>query len=158
MKLFDQETAGPVDEAAQLWAETGIRTFRLLRRTIREDARTTLAPSQLRALAYLDENPGGCLSDLAEFLLVGPPTASKVVDELVGRRLVSRTVDAGDRRKVTLRLTARGGRALRTAARPGQERLAALLAGLPADELERVRSGLEALLPLLGSARVEADA
>jgi DNA-binding MarR family transcriptional regulator len=157
MKLFDRETKppDPPAAAAQLCAEAGIRIVRLMRRALAETPSATLTPSRIRALAFLEDNPSACLSDVADHLIVGAPTASKLVEDLVTRGLLGRTADPSDRRRVTLRVTAAGRKALRTAARPGQERLSAVLAQLSAEEVERVRSGMETLLPLLIAAGPE---
>jgi len=160
MKIFAEETIGPdapADAAAaQLCLETGVRIVRLVRRAVREAPPSALSLSRLRALAFIDEKPRACLSELAEHLIVGPPTASKVVDDLVARRLVRRAAQSADRRRVTLELTAAGRRTLRTAARPGRDQIAALLARLSPGELRRVRLGMETLLPLLVAARADA--
>jgi len=153
MKLFGYETDGAPDDPdriAQLCVETGIRLVRLARRAVRESPVTTLTPSRLRALAYLDDNPSACLSDLAEHLIVGSPTASKLVDDLVARRLIERSPDGVDRRRLMLRVTSAGRTALRTAARPAQDSLRTLVERLSGEERIRVRAGLETLLPLLG--------
>jgi DNA-binding MarR family transcriptional regulator len=159
MKMFDSEMdsgeSGPAAETARVCVETGVRLARLIRRAVREAPATTLSPSRLRALAFLDDNPRACLTDLAEHLIVGAPTASKLVDDLVERRLLSRSADTRDRRRLAMRVTPAGRRALRTAARPAQDRLTALLARLPARDIARVRAGLEARLPLLVAERAE---
>jgi len=132
-----------------------VRIVRLIRRAIREAPPSTLTLPGLRALAFLDENPEACLSDLAEHLIVGPPTASKLVDDLVGRGLLKRSPRPSDRRRLALAITAAGRRMLKTAARPARDRMSRLLARLPARDLARVRAGLETLLPALVAAGAE---
>lgn len=152
MKLFAEETNEELPEperTAQLCVESGIRIMRLIRRAIREAPPTTLTLPGLRALAFLDENPEACLSDLADHLIVGPPTASKLVDDLVERALLKRSARLSDRRRLALAITPAGRRMLKTAARPARDRMGRLLARLPARDLARVRKGLEALLPAL---------
>jgi DNA-binding MarR family transcriptional regulator len=159
MKTFgdemDRDDSDPATGAARVCVETGVRLARLIRRAVREAPGSALSPSRLRALAFLDDNPHACLTDLAEHLIVGAPTASKLVDDLVARRFLSRASDVRDRRRLAMRMTAAGRRALRTAARPAQDRLAELLGKLPKREIARVRAGMEALLPLLVAERAE---
>lgn len=158
MKLFDDENDAEADgiaATAQLCVETGIRLVRLVRRAFRESPETTLTPARVRALAYLDDKPSACLSELAEHLIVGPPTASKLVDDLVMRGLLRRSSDAVDRRRLALRVTAAGRRELATAARPARDRLAQLLELLSEEERLRVHEGLQTLLPLLETAGSE---
>lgn len=156
MKLFtdaiNAEDTDDVGRTAMLCVEAGIRIVRLARRALREAPASTLSHSRLRALAFLDDHPAACLSDLAEHLIVGSPTASKLVDDLVRRRLLRRSPDVSDRRRLTLRVTPSGRRALLTAARPGQDRLKMLLERLSETDRGRVEEGLRTLLPLLESA------
>lgn len=155
MKLFTDEmnSAGAdPDRTALLCVETGIRLVRLARRAVREAPDATLSPSRLRALGFLDDNPAACLADLAEHLIVGSPTASKLVDDLVERGLLRRSADASDRRRLELRVTRAGRRAMGTAARPAQDRLRSLLERLSGEDLVKVHEGLLTLLPLLVSA------
>jgi DNA-binding MarR family transcriptional regulator len=159
MKQFHDARDGaglpPKDEAhdtARLAIETGARVMRLARRALRRRPSEMLSLSQLRALAYLRDSPGACLGEVADQLLVGAPTASKVVDELVERGLVRREVDPADRRRVLLGTTDAGRELLATVARPAQDELAALVAALPERERRRVREGLGVLRDLLARA------
>lgn len=153
MKQFLGETdTTDADRTASLCVETGIRLVRIARRAVREAPDATLTPPKIRTLAFLDESPAACLSDVAEHLIVGPPTASKLVDDLVERGLLRRSADSADRRKLVLRITPAGRRALSTAARPAQERFRQILERLTAEDLARVHVGLATLLPVLLSA------
>lgn len=136
-------------EAAQLAIETGVRLTRFVRRTIRSSPSSDLSLARLRALAFLLDNPAVCLSDLADHLIVGVPTASKLVDDLVERGLLSRSSDESDRRRLALSLTNEGERVLKRAARPAQEGVAGLLERLSPEDRARVIQGLSLLRPLL---------
>lgn len=57
------------------------------------------------------------LTDLHRRVLLSQPALSRMVDRLVERGLVDRSVDAGDRRVVRLALTAAGREAQRTVGR-----------------------------------------
>lgn len=63
-----------------------------------------------RALSALAESSGQAMSELAEFVLVPPPTLTKLVDRLVSANLVYRRIDPSDRRRVLVSLTPRGRR------------------------------------------------
>jgi long-chain acyl-CoA synthetase len=72
----------------------------------------TLSESQLSVAQFrvLDRLSGGSAAgrSLAEWLAVKPPSITALVDGLVARGLVARTVDEADRRRVTHELTDEG--------------------------------------------------
>lgn len=63
-----------------------------------------------RTLSALAESSGQAMTELAEFVLVPPPTLTKLVDRLVSDNLVYRRIDPTDRRRVLVALTPRGRR------------------------------------------------
>ena len=73
-----------------------------------------LSLPQYRVLSLLADGSTAS-SALAGRLAVSPPSVTAVVDGLVTRGLVERQADAGDRRRLTLLLTAAGGKLLRAA-------------------------------------------
>jgi DNA-binding MarR family transcriptional regulator len=77
-----------------------------------------------RALGVLRKRPGATLSMLSDQLALTLSATSRLVDCLVARRLVERTVPAGNRRTVSLVLTAAGERLLEKAMRDTQRELA----------------------------------
>lgn len=151
MKTFrDESVAGAgLEDLAQLAIETGSRLLRVVKRAIRSSPPATTSLSGLRTLGYLLDSPGACLSEVADHLMVGVPTASKLVDDLAERGYLTRGADSTDRRKLTLALTPAGAEFVATAARPAQERLVELLARLPENERARVREGLSLLRDIL---------
>ena len=74
------------------------------------------------------------INDLARQLLIKHNSAVGLVDRLVGEGLVAREASSSDRRKVELRLSARGRTVL------------AKLAGIHRREIERIRPMLERLI------------
>lgn len=64
--------------------------------------------SQLVALRYLSLNESSLMSDVAEGLGISFPAATKTIDRLVRKGLVSRSEDPHDRRVVRIRLTELG--------------------------------------------------
>jgi DNA-binding MarR family transcriptional regulator len=123
-------------------------TVLLIMRTIRGEMRghrpAGLSVPQFRTLTFLRRTPGASLSAVAEHVGVVLSSMSKLVDGLVARGLVTRTVAADDRRRVTLDLTADGHAALDLARRATlarlEERLAYLSAGEQADVLQALKA------------------
>lgn len=68
-----------------------------------------LTPSQAEALRIIGDHAPMTLTDVGRMLVCEAGTnPSRIVDRLVDSGLVDRVVDPGDRRQVTLRLTANG--------------------------------------------------
>ena len=66
------------------------------------------------------------MSEIAEFMLMPPPSTTKLIDRLVSANLVYRRVDPTDRRRVLVFLAARG-RAAHRRLRPVVEEVLASL-------------------------------
>lgn len=126
-------TAGAVRAAARLAKVAGSAL-----------AEVDLTLPQYRVLVFLSlrERPA---SDVAALLGVTPSTVTSVVDGLVGRELVTRRTDTGDRRKVVLSLTPRGRRTVGEGDRVVGERIDRLLDRLEPADAESVLVGLELL-------------
>ncbi|WP_427869164.1 MarR family winged helix-turn-helix transcriptional regulator [Leucobacter luti] len=69
---------------------------------------TELGVAHYLVLSYLDERDAATTSDLGRIALVPPATLTRVIDKLVDHALVHRTLDGADRRRILVRLTARG--------------------------------------------------
>ena len=90
------------------------------------------------------------LSEIARDLSVSKQAASKLIDLLVVRGFLERTVDPIDRRRISLALTERGRQAA-AAVDAGTNRVDADLAtALTASQLAGFRAGLQALLEMEG--------
>ena len=133
-------------------ARAVMETVPLVMRCIRGEMRLQSAPllsvPQFRALAFLRRNPGACLFAVADHLGVSRPTASTIIDRLVRRGLVTRTVDPRERRRISLRLTGPGSRHLAVARKATRAWMTTVLAGIPRNRLQTVAEGVT----LLGSA------
>src|SRR2546428_10723434 len=103
--------------------EVTLLATRLVTPEVRRRGRKQLSLSHMRALGFLDANPDGDLSAVADYVGLTLPSMSALVDGLVRRGLVARLAAPHDRRRLRLRLTATGNKALRA-------RLAAAEAGL----------------------------
>lgn len=133
--------------------------FRVLFASVRNHNRAILdqcgiGALQLRALAVVRDRSGLGVSELARVLMIRQPSASKVVDELVSRGLLSRKAHPTDRRAAVLRLRKAGSRMLEAAPGP--------LHGLLPDALDRMESGRlrrldEALSGLLDDLRMKSE-
>jgi DNA-binding MarR family transcriptional regulator len=127
--------------------------MRVIRSEMREHRGADLSVPQFRTLAYLNRNAGASLSELAEHIGLTLPSMSKLVDGLVGRKLLTREIPVGDRRRVTLELTARGRGTLRSAYASAQAQLAKRLAVMPGAQRAAVVDTLRALRPLFTQER-----
>lgn len=156
MKPFHDENVWPepesepgtdpeVEKAAHRVVDTAILLTRFIRRAVRSHPPAELSLSAVRALSYIHGTPGVSVSELAAYLLVGAPTASKLVDELEERELVVREADPEDRRRLSLRATPGADRVLATVARPVRSEVARLLAPLSIRERASVVEGMEIL-------------
>jgi DNA-binding MarR family transcriptional regulator len=124
---------------ASRWMRAGVR---------RREPRWSLP--QLMALGFIRLNPDASLSDLANHLGVGLPTASTLISRLVSVEQVDRRDDPAERRRALLRLTPKGEAELEAALAGTQAELAELLRGLRPRELARVGQGLAVLHGLFG--------
>ena len=77
-------------------------------RTILEEEGLTLG--QWRVLQLLSDGTSHGMSDAADYAMLPPPSLTKAVDQLVSAKLIDRRADPQDRRRVLIRLTARGRR------------------------------------------------
>lgn len=102
----------------------------LLRRISQDDAADGITAARASALSVLVYGGPGTLGDLARRERVAVPTMSRLVDAMVREGLVSREPVEGNRRAVTVAVTAHG-RALMERGRARRiDRLARELAGL----------------------------
>lgn len=92
---------------------TRLRRFDHWSREAAEQHGLTHAQHQLLLAVRGDRRAGGpTIGDVAEMLLVKHHTASELVDRAQALELVTRVRDAGDHRRVQLRLTSKGERIL----------------------------------------------
>ncbi len=106
----------------------------LLRRLRLEDQPSGLTAPRLSALSVVVFAGPITMSDLAAAEQVRPPTISRLVRDLEREGLVNRAADPGDDRVQLVSATAEGRRVLQEGRGRRVERLAAVLAGLPARE------------------------
>ena len=136
------------DRTAALVMDTIPLLMRLLRTKFREKRAGDLSMAQFRTLAYVNAQEGACLSEASGHIGLGLPSMSKLVESLVQRGLLERTVHGQDRRRVCLTLTQRGRRELKEAYTYTQSFFAQKFAELPEVERARVAGAMEVLQTL----------
>jgi len=117
----------------------------LLRRVRRQDVASGLGPAQLSALSVLVFGGPMGLGELAAAEQVRPPTMSRIVAALERQKLLERTSDAGDARRIRLRATAKGQKLLQQGRRLRIAYLAGRFGKLSARELSALAEAAEIL-------------
>ncbi|HJV21081.1 MAG TPA: MarR family transcriptional regulator [Holophagaceae bacterium] len=120
------------------------------------EARFGLTGPQLWALWELGQGGPMALKELAARMQLHPSTVVGVVDRLSDKGLMTREVDAEDRRRVRLALTAKGRTTLRRAPHPAQGRLVHGLQSLPARQRTDIHRALATLVKLMEAEDLEA--
>jgi DNA-binding MarR family transcriptional regulator len=85
----------------------------LLRRVRRADEATGISPGELSALSVVVFGGPVTLGELAAAEQVRPPSMTRVVKALEAEGLVTRAIDAVDRRVARIRATAKGNRLIK---------------------------------------------
>jgi DNA-binding MarR family transcriptional regulator len=140
-------------EVAEAVVQATLLVTRLVTPEVRRLRPKRLSLSQIRALDLLDANPDAALMAVADYVGLAPPSTSVLVDGLVRRGLVARLVAPDDRRRLRLRLTGAGRRALRAALAAAQAVLAARLAALSPRERTLLVRAMARLRPFVTRGR-----
>ena len=101
--------------------------------------------AQIKALFTISQGEAVPVSRVAEYLGVGQPTASHLVDKIVRSGLASRTENPDDRRVKLVRLTPKGQDLVRRLYQGGEQQYRQWLSGLSKEELESLLVGLTSL-------------
>lgn len=112
-----------------------------------------VSEKQVQILDHMDEVSAVSLSRLADHMGVTPATMSVAIDRLAKRRLVTRTADTADRRRVLLRLTEAGARICEAHSVLDPELVDLMVAELSAEDRPRVMEGLALLARAAGASR-----
>jgi DNA-binding MarR family transcriptional regulator len=145
-------TASPAECSGHI-LETVPAVMRAIRNEMRRHRGPDLSVPQLRVLVYLNRHEGASLSDIAEHMGSTLPSMSKMVDNLVSRGLVSRSMDPADRRRVILAPTALGRTTRQAAHKATESRLAERLALLSASERHNIIEAMQALKSIFMSGK-----
>lgn len=109
-------------------------------------ARNQLSHAQFLQLRYLLWNPGATVGEMADRLGISRPAATQSIDRLVRRGLVQRIGDVQDRRRVHLRLTARGEAVTRRTIADMERELDLVVEKLTPEEQHALSRGVDAFL------------
>jgi DNA-binding MarR family transcriptional regulator len=150
-----ESSAGPVRRARRNAPSSDVTEilarFRVIFRSARRhyssvERELGISGAQLRALALIASNHGAGVTALARALLVRQPTASKLVEQLVGFGFVKRRRSRTDQRATELSVTASGAKLLERAPGPLTGVLADALATLPKQRLRALGRDLDQVL------------
>lgn len=119
--------------------------MRGVRAEVRRDRTPELSMPQFRALSFIGRHEGSTLTDVAQFLGLTLPTASKMMDGLVDAGFVQRAPDRRDRRKIKLHLSAEGQQIHEAILHQAREFLASRLQHLNEGVLQEISDALKVL-------------
>jgi len=120
---------------------------RLLRTELVKRPDSELSVGHLPGLVYLRSTPGCSLSEIARYLGLGMPTASKLVAAWTRRGLVRQQIALGDRRRRALFLTPDGVACVRRTMTVLRDALSARLESVPSSHLAAIQRGMRILRP-----------
>ena len=140
-----KQNTATIRQCASEVLETVPLVMRVLRSHAQSESSPELSMAQFRALAFVGRNEGAMLADVAAFLGLTPPAASKLVDGLVAAGLVAREAGITDRRRVALKLNAGGRRIYQRAVESAEQYLAEHLAALNSIARGEVLRAMQAL-------------
>ena len=115
---------------------------------LRHDPATTLTMVQFRSLAFLSKHGTASVSEMADFLGLGLPATSKIIDGLVGSGSVTRRGDPSDRRRVLLEISPSGRNELLATRAITHNHLAELLSPLSEPDRARLLEAMRSLRPI----------
>jgi MarR family transcriptional regulator for hemolysin len=105
---------------------------------LRQVSPTPLTPSQLHLLKLMCANGPHQVGEVADFLGVSPPAASKNIDKLAGLELVRRSPSPGDRRATLLAVGPKGRKLVEDYENLVSERLVPALESFDHEEREQL--------------------
>jgi len=146
-----------VEECARELLEVVPLVSRFIRSEMRRHRAPGLSVPQFRTLAFTDRTGGTSLGGVAEHLGLTPPSTCRIVDVLESRALITREQSPEDRRKVKLKITPGGRRALADARRETARSLAGILSSVGREELERIMRAMAPLRAAFIGERVNAN-
>ncbi len=117
----------------------------LMERQLRTELEEELTVSQFKLLKMVANTAAEKISEVANFLGISNPAASKSVDRLVRRGLLNRREDPKDRRSIQLSLTERGTKLLERCEIVQNETLEKLFKDFASEEFIKTASILDRL-------------
>jgi MarR family transcriptional regulator for hemolysin len=116
-----------------------------IRSQMRSQASSELTVPQFRTLAFVNRNEGSPLCKVADHMGLTSPSASKLVDGLIKRGMMTREDQPDDRRRVRLVVTSRGRAILQASTRGTLAYLAKKMSSVSADDREIISKAMETL-------------
>jgi DNA-binding MarR family transcriptional regulator len=138
-----------LEDCAGAVLETAMLVMRAVRRQLWLSRPVDLTVTQLRGLACVSAYPQCSLSDVAEFVGLTLPGASRLVASLVKRTLLVQQTSTGDRRRVMLRLTPRGRAVLKISRSFTRRWMAGVLTSLEPAERGAITRAMRRVSPLV---------
>jgi len=71
-----------------------------------------ISPLKVQVLGFIKKQKNPLMKDVADFLLITPPSATSLINSMVKEKLIIRRPDDTDRRIVHLRITLKGNKIL----------------------------------------------
>ncbi|MGD1276418.1 MAG: MarR family transcriptional regulator [Tepidisphaeraceae bacterium] len=124
---------------------------RAIRNMMRHHRLAGLSVPQFRAMALLSRSPRASLSSVAEYVGTSLPAASRMIDGLVGKKLVARQECCDDRRQISLALTARGAAAFHASHQATQRQMGQRLKVLSSTQRRAVIDAMRLLAGIFGA-------
>lgn len=139
-----------IGRSAEADLASSVHSIRALARDLRISGRASeqklgISGAQLHVLEELNGGEALSINELAARTFTHQSSASTLVSRLVERRLVTRSADKGDARKLSVSLTASGRALLRKAPHVSQTRLVAGLRELSRGDLKQLARNLSLL-------------
>ncbi len=155
MASHTSSSASPIGRHAQTDVSSIVDSIRAVVRDLRISGRESeqklgVTGAQLYVLEELSESPALSINELAARTFTHQSSASTIVSRLVERRLVTRSADRGDARKLSISLTAAGRAVLRKAPQVAQTSLVAGLRELSRGDLKQLAKSLSVLTEAMG--------
>lgn len=107
---------------------------------------STLTQAQGKTLHFLKRHPGCSVGELAHCLGISNPAATKAIDRLVEKELVTRVENPGDRRTLIITLSETGEAALSAFLTGRQQTLDKIIEKLRPEERRAFRRGMRAFM------------
>jgi DNA-binding MarR family transcriptional regulator len=135
----------PADACAREVLDVVPSIMRFIRTEMRSHRALGLSVPQFRSLVFIERAAGTSLNGVAAHLGLTPPSVSKLIDGLSIRGLVKRRESPGDRRRLTIQITAEGAQALARARSAALKSLSRLLGSLTEEDLSTVARAMSGM-------------
>jgi DNA-binding MarR family transcriptional regulator len=149
------ETAS--DELSTVTLETIPPVMRAIRTLMRAEREKDLTVPQFRTLGFIGRHHNASLKDVADHFGIPMSGASRLIDKLVERKLITRTTNPSDRRKIILDLLPAGEELRARSRQRAQQGLDAAFQRLTQSERDAIARALPLLRDLFSNEPNEAS-